>query len=118
MPDVICTRVIIPIAGYDADYAFYRDVMAFPLFREYANPRGRGAAFGDAVWGVEIIEKADAQPLGPTSIAIEIRDAATYREAIASRGGDVSALRAEGWATLFSVSAPSGFRLDFFQRAG
>ncbi|MCS7002428.1 MAG: hypothetical protein NZ518_06230 [Dehalococcoidia bacterium] len=115
--DILCTRTVIRVPNYDACYDFYKNVLRWPIFVEYANERSRGACFGDTVWGIEIVSDPTAPPDDRRSRgAMEVADVWALHAELAERLPHLAPLTEETWATSFMVTAPDGYQIKFFTR--
>ena len=115
--DVTCTRTVISTNNYDECYAYYRDVLEWPIFIEYKNSAYRGTCFGTKVWGIEIIEDLNAPPENERARgAMEVDDVRAFRDMVAAKVPNTPEVETEAWSYSFILKAPDGYRIKFFTR--
>ena len=82
-------RVLISAKDYEETLAFYGELLELPIADSWDDPDGRGTLFGAAGGFIEVFEANEHHPAHAVEgvrLAIEVADAQTIHDRVASRG--------------------------------
>jgi catechol 2,3-dioxygenase-like lactoylglutathione lyase family enzyme len=112
-------RVLISAKDYEETLAFYRELLELPIADSWDDPDGRGTLFAAAGGFIEVFEANEHHPahgVEGVRLAIEVADAQTIHDRVASRGISITeTIDDRPWKhRSFTIDDPNGLALTFF----
>jgi uncharacterized glyoxalase superfamily protein PhnB len=113
---VVEIRIMLFPADFDKARSFYKDVIQWPLLREWRYDQVRGAMFDT---GCGIVELLTPEPGTPATsggrMSMRVQDVHALWQELSGKSTVIFALRKNAWGDdSFCIADPDGFQLIFF----
>ena len=110
-------RVKLYPKNYQASVLFYRNVLLFPVIKEWDRAADQGTMFDTGLAIIELLHEGNPQPVNGCDLSLEVADVWKLFKDLKQKAKIVFPLRDNEWGdSSFCVADPSGFEITFFTK--